>query len=375
MTVTTRLAGAILAVALTCASVALGLNYVLVRNALKAAGPEGVPVGAAPQSPSPPDVLEALDEAVRADAMRALATRSLASLAVTFAAGLVVSRILARRALRPIEAISAVIDECSEHDLSRRVEVRGPDDELTRLGRTVNQTLARLEEAFERQRLFVANASHELRTPLTLIRSSADVALNRHDLDEHDYRVTLSTIETAALRTQALLDRLLALARLDRDRMRTQPVRLDKVAATILESVSLDGERDREVAVDARMSPARVLGDPALIEAAVRNLIDNGFRYNIDGGWLELTSGTLGPHAWVEVSNSGEPLNDEDVRRLAEPFFRGSFSPPGSGLGLSIAAGVASVHGGALTVEPRQEGGLNVRLTLLAAIEPATPAS
>ena len=112
------------------------------------------------------------------------------------------------------------------------------------------------------------------------------------------------------------------------------------------------------------MSPACAVGDPALIEAAISNIIDNGFRYNIDGGWLELTSGTCGSHAWVQVSNTGEPVNLEYVHRLAEPFFRGSVSPPGTGLGLSIAAGVASVHGGTLTVDTRHGGGLDVRLTL-----------
>jgi signal transduction histidine kinase len=278
VTVSTRLAGAILAVALTCALVALGLNYLLVRDALNAAGPEAVSLAVEQQQrPSPPDVLEEVDEAARADALRTLATRSLASLAVTFAAGLVVSRLLARRALRPIQAIAAVIDECSEHDLSRRVEVRGPDDELTRLGLTVNQTLTRLEEAFERQRLFVANASHELRTPLTLIRSSADVALHRHDLAERDYRAALTTIETAAQRTQALLDRLLALARLDRGGMKTEPVRLDEIAVAALDSVSMDGRHDHVVAVDTHMAPAGAIGDPALVEAAVRNIIDNAF--------------------------------------------------------------------------------------------------
>jgi signal transduction histidine kinase len=363
-TVGTRLAAAILGVALACAAVALGLNYLLVRDALLEASPDVEALDADQPAAGPPDVLEELDRSVRDDTLRTLATRSLVSLAVTFAAGLVVSRMLARRALRPIDAISAVIDECSEHDLSRRVDVREPDDELARLSRTVNRTLSRLEEGFERQRLFVANASHELRTPLTLIRSSADVALNRRDPSDDDHRNALSTIEAAARRTQALLDRLLALARLDRRGIGSGLVALDEIALAALDHVAVEVGNPHGVRVDRDVAPAPAVGDGPLIEAAVRNLIDNAHRHNIRGGRVELSTGTGGAESWVRVVNTGERIDEDATDVLLQPFTRRSPSTSGTGLGLAIAARIAAVHGGELTISSRDGGGLDARLTL-----------
>jgi signal transduction histidine kinase len=364
MTVGARLAAAILGVALACAAVALGLNYLLVREALREASPDVEALDIDRPPGSPPDVLQELDRSVRDDTLRTLASRSLVSLAVTFAAGLVVSRMLARRALRPIDEITAVIEDCSEHDLSRRVDVRGPDDELARLSRTVNRTLSRLEEGFERQRLFVANASHELRTPLTLVRSSADVALTRRDAREDDYRSALTTIEAAARRTQALLDRLLALARLDRHRIGTDLVALDEIALAALEDVALELGNPFGLRFDARTSRAPVVGDGPLIEAAVRNLIDNAHRHNVAGGRVELSAGTSGDESWVRVVNTGEPIDADATDVLLQPFTRRSPSTTGSGLGLAIAARIAEAHDGTLAIRPRDGGGLDVRLTL-----------
>jgi len=359
-----KLAAAILAVSFACAAVALGLNYFLVRRALNSAAPDVDVLPSQADGPPPPDVLETAESVARSQALRTVATYSFASLAVVFVTGLIVSRSLARRALRPIGEIAAVVEDCTENDLARRVVVSGPDDELARLGNTVNKTLARLEDAFERQRLFVANASHELRTPLTLIRSSADVALSRPEATAADYRNALGRIDRASQRAQMLIDRLLILARVDRGPLGDDQVSLAAIAQEALRETELEWTGIVPLKITECLTDAPVRGDARLLEVAIRNLVDNAHRHNVERGWLRIATGHENSLSWVDVSNSGSELTLDDARRLVEPFHRSSTSAAGAGLGLAITARIVEMHAGALDITPRPGGGLEVRISL-----------
>jgi signal transduction histidine kinase len=277
--------------------------------------------------------------------------------------------LMAGRALRPVRTMSARARGISERNLHERLALEGPDDELKELGDTFDELLGRLEAAFESQRQFVANASHELRTPVTLERTLVEVALADPGATTRSLRETCERVLAAGERQERLIEALLTLARSQRGLDSREEIDLGAAAGEALISVRPSGTR-----VTSDLGAAITMGDPALVERLIGNLIDNALRYNIDhGGWVSVWTGVRDRLPTVRVSNSGPRVTDEEAATLTEPFRRlnGTRTETrGSGLGLSIVAAIASAHGAALITAPRPEGGLDVEVSFPA----ATPA-
>ena len=270
---------------------------------------------------------------------------------------------VAGRALRPVRQITAVASALSQDSLDQRIAFRGPNDELGILASSFDAMLERLGRAFDGQRLFVANASHELRTPLTVIRTAAEVALGRPTRPEGDYRRVLATIDTAAQRSQRLLDSLLRLARIQHRRAGLEPVDLAVIART---AIGPDFGRSVQILTD--LAPTIVTGDENLLDLLLRNLIDNAMRYNVPGGWVAVRTTTQGDQGVLVVENTGPPVSADQVGDLIRAFHRGdaarTTTSEGFGLGLAIVDAIVDAHDGHLTLSPRLDGGLLITVTL-----------
>jgi len=273
--------------------------------------------------------------------------------------------VVAGRVLAPLKHITATARRVSDESLADRIPVGGADDELRELGETLNSMLDRLEGSFEAQQRFVANASHELRSPLTVIRAEAEVALANPQPDLEELRGMAEAVVDASRRTEALLAGLLILARSQPDLLRRRPLELQAAVEAAVEDAQPDAVAEG-VRLAARLEPAEVEGDAALLERVVANLIENGLRYNRPGGFVDVRTRTGVGTVELRVENSGPPVEAAAAARLTEPFERlgREADARGSGLGLSIVSAVTRAHGGTLAIEPRAGGGLVVSVRL-----------
>jgi signal transduction histidine kinase len=358
------------AVAAAVGVLLLVLSVVLVRSALDAARLD-LPPNFGVQLPDGRVLtIDTFQDSLRKAAIDSLVRQGLLVLLVVVAIGVGVAYLLAGRVLRPLQQITSTAQRLSAEQLDERIALPGPSDELKQLADTFDALLDRLQASFEAQRRFVADASHELRTPLAVMRTEVDVALADPHASSADLRAAALVVREATMRADRLVDSLLLLARSDRLSVDGLPLRervdLPEVAALAVSSVHAEAE-ERRITVTSSCAPAAVLGDRGLVERLVGNLVENGVRHNIDGGWVRVDAGTVDGRARLQVMNSGPLVPADDVPRLFEPFRRqgtARTSRRGAGLGLSIVKAVATVHGGTVVAEARPEGGLVVTVEL-----------
>lgn len=286
------------------------------------------------------------------------AKRSTAELATTLAAGAPLLAavfaaliwVMAGRALRPVETLRRQAADIPLTDLHRRLTVPETGDELERLGTTLNSLLDRLDRSLSRQRQFVADAAHELRSPVAAIRSQAEV-------DDHVIgRSAPSAVAIEAARLTHLVEDLLALARLDAEpQQRRETLDLDDV---VLTEVSLMGRPDGPVIASSGVAAVQIRGDAGQLSRAIRNLLENAFRYAVSR--VVVTLGVQGGDAVLVVSDDGPGIPEGDRTRVLERFTRlddtRTRATGGVGLGLAIVDKVVAAHGGVLTVEDAAPG-------------------
>ncbi len=279
--------------------------------------------------------------------------------------------LLAKQALRPIAKLTQTARALSTETLDQRINLGGPDDELRELADTFDQMLARLDQAFDSQRLFVANASHELRTPLSVIRTELEVTLSDPDADPEELRRMGTVVASAAERAQRLVTSLLTLARLQAvgggELEVSEPVDLARIVPVAVSAVAAEAE-EKGVRIETEVEEAVTVGDPRLLERLVGNLVENGIRHNVQNGWLRITTGQTNEKVWLHVANGGSVIPNGDVDRLFEPFRRGAgkvrTATKGAGLGLAIVRLIVEAHRGRLQAAAPPFGGLAVRVEL-----------
>ncbi|MCM2578874.1 sensor histidine kinase [Streptomyces meridianus] len=312
------------------------------------------------------DALNACMNHQRQLALDGLLRRSLLALlglsVVAFAFGYA----MAGRVLSPLGRITRTARMVAGSDLSRRIELDGPDDELKELADTFDEMLGRLARAFDAQRRFVANASHELRTPLAINRTLLEVQLSDPDAPA-DLRHLAKTLLATNERSEQLVDGLLLLARSDNEIVDRQPVDLAEVADLAIDQVRGEAQR-KGVELRGERRPAVVQGNGVLLERIALNLVQNAVRHNTEGGWVEATTDTHPGQVVLSVANTGPVVPAYELDNIFEPFRRlrteRTNSDRGVGLGLSIARSVARAHGGRIEAEAREGGGLVMRVTL-----------
>jgi len=267
----------------------------------------------------------------------------------------------AGRALRPLHRITAAARAASEHNLSARVALRGPRDELRELAETFDEMLGRLQAAFEAQRQFIANASHELRTPLAVMRTTVDVVLGNPNSTPSELRGMAADIRAAVDHAEHPIGALLILARNERGLTVHEEVDLATVAEDVLDCAGLGDRR-----VHAALEPAVISGDPVLAERLIANLVDNAVRYNAAAGDIWISTRTAAGSSQLTVANTGPVISPADADLIFQPFQRLSdrTSHDGCGLGLAIVASIAAIHDGTASARPRNHGGLTVTVTI-----------
>jgi signal transduction histidine kinase len=329
----------------------------LVAAALLTGGNSGVIVQAA----------EPLDQLYRAfrQTEGSLATILLiAAIAVA-----VLSYVLASEVTLPINRLAQAMREIGSEGLSRRLRWKGRQDEVGALALAFDDLLARLEEAFARERQFISDASHELKTPLTSINANAQMLMRWGDRDERIRRESLETIvaETASL--AGMVNGMLTLAKADSgDAIPKEPISLTSVAR---EAVNATAPRaaDKGLTIDleAPASSPIVEADPALMRQLFTNLIDNAIKFTERGGVTVRVLSADG-EAIAEVQDTGPGIDPDELPLIFDRFYRTDKSRsrdvPGNGLGLAIVRSIVRIHGGHVEAERPSTGGTLFRVRL-----------
>jgi heavy metal sensor kinase len=277
---------------------------------------------------------------------------------------------LAGRLLAPVGAMAETARRITAESLSARLPVDNPSDEFGRLAGVFNETLARLDVAFEQLRRFTADASHELRTPLTGLRSVGEVALQR-PLSAREYRDAIGSMLEEVDRLTRLVESLLLLTRADAGRILLTRAVVD--VAELVTSVSdtlrvLAEEKDQAWTVDAA-APVTAAGDAGILRHGVANLVDNAIKYTPTRGVIRVTARrSPAGDAVIEVRDTGPGIAAAHRERIFERFYRvdhaRSRDAGGVGLGLAIARWAVEANGGRIEVESEEGHGALFRIVL-----------
>ena len=263
---------------------------------------------------------------------------------------------LARKSLAPVVAMGAHARRIGATNLHERLPVLNANDELGQLATIFNDLLDRLDQSFERQRQFIADASHELRTPLAILRGEAEVAMSQPGRTAEDYLESLKILQEETSRLTKIVEDLFTLTRADSGQYSIAPedVYLEEVVADCAHSArTLAREKNIELRVDAS-SECLVRGDQTLLRRMILNLLDNAIKYTADGGRVEIACRATATGCEVHVTDTGPGIPQELHTRIFERFFRADPARSrtgregGAGLGLSIALWIAQAHHGRL---------------------------
>jgi heavy metal sensor kinase len=274
--------------------------------------------------------------------------------------------LLARKSLAPVAAMSAKARAISAASLGDRIEVANASDELGQLAATLNALLQRLEESFNSQRRFMADASHELRTPVAILQGELDVTLSRGDRDAREYRDSLEIMRKSVQRLTRIVRDLFLLARGDAGQY---PMRHDRFYLEDVVAQTVQGFRtlaaERGITLAEEHEPDLVMtGDEDLVLRMIGNLVENAIKHAPRGGHVFVRSSADGSGRRIEVHDDGSGIPAELHERIFERFFRvGGASDAnvaegsGAGLGLPIARWIAEAHGGRLWLEKSDREG------------------
>lgn len=274
-----------------------------------------------------------------------------------------------RRWLKPLDQMVIEADRITAHDLSRRLPVVNPHDELGRLAGVFNVTLARLQDSFSALDRFVSDASHELLTPLTTLRSVGEVGLLAGRPAE-EYREIIGSMLEEAQRLQLLVEKLLQLARAEggSNMLERSCLRLDALAHECAEDAAILAE-NKEQSIRVECTATEIKTDSLLLRQALQNLVDNAMKHSPHGAIITITGQETETTVVLSVSDNGPGVQAEHRARLMDRFFRADDArgkrSGGYGLGLAITKAYMRVLGGQLSYEPNLPQGSIFRLTLL----------
>lgn len=288
---------------------------------------------------------------------------------------------LAGRALNPIDRITRAAQQISADDLHQRLDLNLPNDEVGRLAVTFDEMLARLEDGFERQKRFIADASHELRTPLTILKGDVEVALHR-PRSAPEYQETLEMVNQTADRLTSLVEELFLLARADNHQY---PLQLESfnLAELLRQQVTslLPRAASQNITLNLDAPDTLLLvADSAKLTRLFLNLLDNALKYSNPGDTVSVTAVAHNGQARIAIADTGPGIPAEHLPHLFERFYRvdkararevAAGEKGGAGLGLAIADWLVKAHGGGIKVA--SQVGRGSTFTVWLPLEPSSP--
>lgn len=272
------------------------------------------------------------------------------------------SFVIASTAIDPIQRLTAAMAEIGSDRLDRRITWTTRTDEVGKLATAFNAMLARLQEAFARERQFISDASHELKTPLTVINANAQMLQRWGDRDEAVRRESLAAIIGESSQLAGMVSGMLTLAKADSgDSIPKEPLVLEPLIADVVAHARERADR-KGLQLEAQLAEGStiVFGDPSLLRQLVNNLIDNALKFT-ERGRIDVSLAADDATAVIEVADTGVGIEPDIAERLFDRFFRSDVSHSrtieGTGLGLAIVRSIARVHGGTVGARPRPDGG------------------
>ncbi|MET0492058.1 MAG: HAMP domain-containing sensor histidine kinase [Actinoplanes sp.] len=292
-----------------------------------------------------------IEAAVNFNTLQNLRNYSLIALGGLFVASLGIGWVLSGRVLRPVGAIARTAREIQATDLSRRIRLDGPRDELRDLADTIDSMLDRVDGAFQAQRQLIDDASHELRSPLAIIRTNLDASLAAPEASAEERDRAVAVVDRATTRMSRLVEDLLATARRDADGLCDTDVELGAIAREAGEESFLT---DRNLTLHyALTNDLHLIGDADALRRAAGNLLSNAVRLAPAPSTVTLATGRTGSWLWLAVADQGPGIAPDDLPRVFDRFWRGAASggPDRSrerrtGLGLAIVRQIVESHSG-----------------------------
>ncbi|MGD9910612.1 MAG: sensor histidine kinase [Candidatus Izemoplasmatales bacterium] len=267
---------------------------------------------------------------------------------------ILVGYIISKKALSPIDSMTKQVNQISSSNLSKRIEINGPDDELSRLANTFNDLLSRIAQTYQLQNEFALNASHELSTPLAIINGYINLIDRWGKKDPAIYSEAINSIKHELKNMTTLLDTLYLMSKSDNELVPIdkQPFSLTELLSQIVkEYTMLYPEESVQLVTDTDVV---MNADKKLISQMIRSIIDNAIKYNKNHLPI-IVSAEITPNITIKIEDHGVGIPDTDIPHIFERFYRvdkaRSKKIGGTGLGLSIVKWIVDRHGGSIEVQ------------------------
>lgn len=274
---------------------------------------------------------------------------------------------LSGKALKPLKHLNEQVKSINAHNLSSTLDVPPTKDEIAELTGSFNNMTDQLNAAFEMQQRFSASAAHELRTPLTVLQTKVDVFKKKNEHTRAEYHTLITVIEKQTSRLRGLVGNLLDMSNMDEIIQQNNITTEDLFEDIIFELSGIAKEKNVQLSLNGDNSV--IHGNIDLLYRAFYNLVENGIKYNVNGGSVTIgVSGRSAEKILITVKDTGIGISEIDKKNIFEPFYRVDKSRSremgGAGLGLSIIETIVKKHKGTITVSDNETGGTCFTVTL-----------
>ncbi|WP_374966635.1 sensor histidine kinase [Lysinibacillus sp. RS5] len=315
---------------------------------------------------TPPDVMMTTPSEESQQARTDFKMNSIVYLLIVIVGGGVLTYYISGKVLKPLDTLNSQIKNRTVHNLSETMDIPSTNDEIAELTQSFNEMTNKLNDTFMMQSRFSANAAHELRTPLAVLKTKVDVFKKKHTHSAEEYDALIYVFEKQIQRLSELVSSLLNMTNMN-DELANETICLKDVLEDIVSELSHIAE-EKDVTLYLDCDESVVYGNTDLLYQALYNIVENGIKYNIDGGMVIITVKTDKKQVVVEIKDTGIGIPDEEKKNIFEPFYRVDKSRSremgGSGLGLSIVHSIIQKHNGNILITDHENGGTCFEITL-----------